>query len=497
MAESKVIEFGAWEPDAALLNGQQAPEAKNVIPAKRGYRFFPGFEKGRNAALAGAAKEMCSVKDMDGTMLTYAATSGKIFALEASVWTERYSATPLTDSRYFAQYGDEVFALFGGALLKQPAWQQNFEPVTTAEGYSYDAPAGEVLGTVRDFLVIGQLSSGKNAIQWSGIDRPDYWPTPGSNAAQAVQADTQVFPVGGMVQSIVGAVGGCDGLIFLERAIHRATYVGPPYIFQFDPVDWQQGTVAPKSPVVCGQMCFYLSEDGWKATDGASVKAIGLERVDRWFFGECDPSRLAEVKGVHDSQHRLAVWSFPTSGAPAGRHNRLLIYSYALDKWSYAWTDIECLFGDYTRGLTLEDLDSLPEFSTAEGMDVPAPSFDSPMFKSGARILGGVDRTHTMGAYTGAALEAVIDTAEYGGGRMMVHGFRPLVDCGNAQAMPLWRVLQKNERHTGSYSSQQRDGICYQHFSCDYVAARIKVPAGQDWTHAVAVETVVEQEGGL
>ena len=35
------LEFGAWEPDQALLNGQQVPAAQGVIPAKRGYRPFP------------------------------------------------------------------------------------------------------------------------------------------------------------------------------------------------------------------------------------------------------------------------------------------------------------------------------------------------------------------------------------------------------------------------------------------------------------------------
>ena len=353
------LDFGAWEPDAALLAGQQAPEALNVIPAKRGYRPMPGMEQGRYAALAGRAYEMFSVKDLDGSMLTYAATVGKIWALENSAWTQRHAATALTTDRYFAQYGDEIYALFGTQLLVQQARNANFKAVTVANSFSYDAPAGSVLGVIRDFLVVGQLSSNAAAIQWSGIDRPDYWPTPGTNAAQYVQSDTQVFPTGGRVMAVVGSVGGCDGLIFLERGIQRATYVGPPYIFQFDPVDQQQGTIAPKSPVVCGTNCFYLSEDGWKATDGSSVTAIGLERVDRWFFDECDPERLKEVRGVHDSQHRLAVWSFPTTGAAAGTHNRLLIYSYAIDKWSHAECDVECVFGDSARGITLEQLDAL------------------------------------------------------------------------------------------------------------------------------------------
>ena len=490
------IEFGAWEPDAALLSGQQAPEARNVIPARRGYHFFPAQERGRYPALAAQAMEVLTTKDLAGDLQTCAATNGKIYALENGAWVQRYSDTALTKDRYFCRYGNEIFALFGSQLVHQAAWGSAFKPVTTGSGYSYDAPAGTRLGIIRDFLFIGGLTAYPNGVQWSGIDRPDEWPTPGSNQAQYIQADRQIFPVGGTVQSVVGSVGGTDGLIFLERAVQRATYVGPPYIFQFDPVDQQQGTIAPKSPVVCGNACYYLSEDGWKATDGASVNAIGIGRVKDWFFSTCDPDRIAEVRGAHDARNRLAVWSFPTSGAPSGRHNRLLIYSYALDKWSYAQVDVECICGDFSRGMTLEQLDTLDEFSTPDGLDVKAPSLDSAQFKNGMSILGCVDGSHRLGSFTGDAMEAVVDTAEQGGARMMLHGFRPLVDGGDAQAAPRWRILQKYGIHQGNFTSQQRDGVCYQHLSCDYAAARILIPAGAEWKTALAVEVLIEEEGG-
>ena len=497
MADRLTVEFGSWEPDAALLNGRQAPEAKNVIPARRGYHPMPGMEAGRYDPLTEAAMEMFSTVDLQGTMQTYAATDGGLWALEGGTWTQRYSGTALTSDRYFCQYGNEIFALFGVQLVHQAAWGSGFVEVMSSSGYQYDAPTGTKLGVIRDFLVIGDLSGYPNGIQWSGIDRPDTWPSPGSNQAQYIQSDIQIFPPGGRVQCITGSVGGTDGLIFLERAVQRATYVGPPYIFQFDPVDQQQGALAPKSPVVCGNACYYLSEDGWTATDGAGVTAIGIGRVNDWFFNECDPDRVEEVRGVHDARHRLAVWSFPTSGAPSGTHNRLLIYSYALDKWSYAQVNVECLFGDFTHGLTLEQLDSLSEFSTPDGLDVDAPSLDSTQFKNGMRILGCADASHRMGAFTGAPMEAVVDTAEQGGQRMMVHGFRPLVDGGDALAAPIWRVLQKNARQLGAFTSQQRDGVCYQHLSCDYVAARVRIPAGAEWNTALAVEALVEEEGGL
>ena len=485
MADRITLEFGPWEPDAALLGGQQAQEARNVLPAKRGYRPVRALNAMNAPALASRALDVFVGKGMDGTIATLAATASGIYELSSGAWAEMHSGTAISANRMFAQYGDGIYALYGNALLKQAGAGQNFAAVTAA-------PTGEILSVIRDFLVLGRAGGVQNCIRWSGIDRPDEWPAPGTNAAQYVQSDQQVFPEGGKVMAIAGAIGGVDGLVFLERGIQRMTYVGTPYIFQFDPLDRTYGTVASRSPVNFGSACVFLAEDGWRMTDGAGVKGIGVERVDAWFFGECDNARLEEVRGMHDAQNRLAVWSFPTDDAPAGVHDRLLIYSYALDRWSYAVVQTECLYQEYARGITLEDLDS---YGTLDAL--PFASLDSAALKAGGRVLGAATTEHRLGTFSGGGTEAVIDTAEQGGDRMMVHGLRPLVNSAAAQAMPLWRDRQMDARQGGEYSEQERDGVCYQHLSCNYLAARVKVPAGEEWSHAVGVEALIEKEGGM
>lgn len=488
MAMNKVsLEFGAWEPDAALLNGQQAPEARNVTPAKRGYRPLRGILPMQYPALEGKVLEAASLRVGD-ELLVWAATAGGLFALEAGGWTQRHAGQAVSESREFCDYGASIYALFGTQLLKA-----DIEGGTTGEFAEVeDAPNAEVMGVVRDFLVLGRLSDYQGGLHWSAIDNPTSWPAIGTDEAQFVQSDRQIFPVGGRVQAIVGGVGGVDGLVFLERGIQRMTYVGTPYIFQFDPVDRERGLLAPKSPVVAGNLCFYLSEDGWRVTDGATVKGIGLERIDTWFFATCDSARVGEVRGVHDVQNRLALWTFPTEIAPSGVHDRLLVYNYAVDKWSYGTIKSECVFPDYARGLTLEDLDVL---GALDGADMP--TLDSPALKNGKLGVSFFTPDHVLANQSGDILEAVIDTAEQGGDRMMCHGFRPLVDSGAAQAMPLYRSRQQDTRRGGEYRKQMRDGVCYQHLSTVYLAARVKVPANENWKAAVGVEALVEMEGGM
>ncbi len=483
------LDFGPWEPDAALLNGTQAPEARNVIPSARGYRPMSSVAELKFDALPSQVKAAYARRDLYGTNIAFAATQEGLYTLEGASWVRKYAGETAIPVRAFAEYGDAVYALFGSTLLKSTVagTAQDFAAV---EG----APEGEVLGVIRDFLVLGRLSERRNAIRWSGLDRPDEWPEPGSNDAQYIQSDIQVFPVGGQVQAVVGGVGGVDGLVFLERAIQRATYVGTPYIFQFDTVDREHGCAAPYSPVVCGGACVFLSEDGWRMTDGVSVKAIGVERVDEWFFNTLSPERMGDVRGVHDNRHHIALWSFATPDAPPGVHDRLLVYNYMLDRWSCGETDTEMLFQDYSRGgMTLEDLDA---FGTLDAL--PFSSLDLAVFKSGElSVVSCFTAAHELAGFNGPTMEAVIDTAEHGGDRMMVHGLRPLVDSGAAEALPVYRTREMDARRFGAYARQQRDGVCYQHLSTVYLAARVRIPAGENWSHAVGVEALVEQEGGM
>lgn len=481
------LEFGPWEPDAALLDGAQAPEAKNVIPARRGYRPLSGLSPLLHPALSERVLAAFSLKDTGGNLLTFAAVKSGIYALEGGEWAEKYAGQAISDVREFAEYGSAVYALYGTTLMKSAVTSGSAGEFLPVEG----APSGEVLGVVRDFLVLGRLADRPEAVRWSGLDRPDEWPEPGSNEAQYVQSDMQIFPTGGRVQAVVGGVGGADGLIFLERGIRRATYVGMPYIFQFDEVDRERGCIAPRSPVVCGGACVYLSEDGWRMTDGSSVKGIGVERVDQWFFDACASDRLEEVTGVHDAQNRLALWAFPSETAPPGVLDRVLVYNYAVDRWSWGEMAMETLFADYTRGLTLEELDAFGDLD-----HLPFASLDSAALRNGRKGLSCFSTEHRLAGFNGDALEAVIDTAETGGERMMLHGLRPLVDAAAAEAMPIFRSRQMDERRFGVFAPQQREGLCCQHLSTVYLAARVKIPAGASWRHAVGVEALVEKEGG-
>lgn len=485
---SKIVPFAPWEPDQPAFMGSHAVEARNVIPVKRGYRPLSALQTTFDVPVPGSVNAAYTFSDMSGNIYTLMSTTDGVFSLEGRGWVGKNAQQGALPGCAFIHYGNTVFMAKGGiALQKSTVVNGILEKFTVVE----NAPQATCLGVFRDFLVAGEHDDIRGSLRWSGLDDPESWPVVGSTEAQHAQSDRQIFPVGGKVQALVGGVGG-DGLVFLESAIHRATYVGPPYVFQFDVVDRHRGLLAPFSPIVCENTCVYLAADGWFMTDGAQVKGIGAERINEWFFREVDVNRLSEVHGVRDEAHRVALWSFAGLHCPPGRHNRLLIYNYALDAWSYGAVESQRVFSDYSRPLSLEDLDGI--YPSLE--DIPF-SLDTSSLQGRVPGVSLITSQSTIGSLVGFSLEAVMDTAEIGGERLCVHGLRPLVDeAPSASASLAWRDRQGDRPLYEPFAEQNADGICAAHVSCRFVRGRVRVPAGVAWTHALGCAFQMEQEGG-
>ena len=487
-AKKQKIEFAPWEPDVAILDGQAAHEAKNVLPAKRGYIPMPGLAELMYPALSSRPLAVWTAKQTNDSLICVVATADGIYSMENGAWVRKYTGTAVSTNRQIVDYGNDLYCLWGTKLLRS-----TISGTVGAFSEVSGAPQGTRLCVVQDFLCIGNLSDYPGGIHWSAIDDPTSWPAIGTTEAINKQSDRQIFPTGGKVQAVIGGLSASvAGIVFLERGVQCATYVGVPYIFQFSPIERARGLLAPKSPVVVGSFCVYLAEDGWRLTDGSSVKSVGNQRIDDWFFDHCDSNRLGEVMGVHDAQRRLCWWAFSSPICPDNQYDSVLVYDYELDRWSWGEITCEFLHQDSSRGLTLEQLDAYGQLDS-----LPFTSLDSAALKPGRSVLGAFSVNHKLAAINGDNLEATLTTPEFGGDRIMVHGLRPLVDCGSAEALPVYRTRQMDHQDFGEYAPQSRDGICYQHISTVYLTSQVRIPAGEAWRHAVGVEMYIEPEGGM
>ncbi len=481
------LPFTAWEPDRPDYNGKQTMLARGVIPAAGGYRPFPAplpFGPALPAPPLGAV----NVFDRSGAPLTVAGTADKLYMRATTEWTERGTGfSGVNNGWSFAQYGDILTAVNGVDPVLYSAIglgsMDDFQP-------AIQSPAARCAAVFSNFLIVGGLSDYPNGVQWSAIDDPLSWPEPGSNEAQYAQSDRQIFPDGGRVQALISGMAAYEGLIFCEKAIHRAQYVGPPYVFQFSPVDKSRGVIAPRSVIQAENLVYFLAEDGFYATDGSTVRNIGIERINLWWRANSMDSRRKDTIAAYDPINGLVAFAFASTACPAGLMDSILVYHPALNGFSLIPQVTRWLYTDTSRGVTLEGLDDYGP------LDSLSFSLDSKDLLAGVRALACFGEDNTPRLFTGEPVEATLETAERGGERLMVHGARPMVDGAPSTVSIFHRAsLMGIPREKACSTPWSQDGICRLHLATRYARARITIPGGVNWTHATGVDVYVEQEG--
>jgi len=256
---------------------------------------------------------------------------------------------------------------------------------------------------VRDFVWVANVDTGSGRVPykayWSGFNDPTSW------TAGVDQSDFQDIPDAG---AITGMVGGEYCTILMERAIVRATYTGPPLIWQFDKVETARGCQVPGSVCNVGHTVFYLSDDGFYVFDGSKSQPIGAEKINSFFLNDFNVAFKDKMTSTVDPQEQIAVWSYVSNGAIDETPDRLLIYNYALNRWSLANVKSDLVAPFFTAGYTLENLDNI-----SASLDALPASLDSPLYKGGQYLFGGALGTK-ISAFTGDPMAATIVTGETG-----------------------------------------------------------------------------------
>lgn len=367
------------------------------------------------------------------------------------------------------------------------------------------APKANYAAVVRNFLVAANTNDPVYGIQvqrvwWGALNDPTNWPTPGTAAAAEVQSDyNDLFGPGGQIYGIVGNLGTADGAVFMEDAVYRMVYVGPPAIFDFFPAEGVRGTRSPGSIVQVGPVVFYLGRDGFYRFDGTMSAPIGatdqagITRVDKWFYANVDMNNLDRVVGACDPLNKLIIWAWPDTQATNGNPNNLLIYNWQIDRWSWAQLTIETLVGLKTFGTTIDAWASI--YTTLD--DVPF-SFDSEAWIGGKDILSAFDASHMLNFFNGVNLPATIDFGEvqpFPGRLAIVKNARPLVDGGSPTVAIGTRNRTEDAVSFNAATAINSLGTCPQRATGRYVRGEVVIPAGANWNHIQGLELEVSAAG--
>lgn len=384
------------------------------------------------------------------------------------------SAYTTTTFWTFAQFGQTLIGANG--LDKLQAWTVGSS--TVFADLAAAAPTAQFVTTVRDFVVTGKTSSFANRVQWSDINDSTDW-----TAGATSQSDYQDIPDGGEVRGITG---GEFGIVLMERAVVRMTYVGAPLFFQFDTLTRSLGCYEPRSVIQYGASTFFLSDDGFYMCDGQQVRPIGNEKVDRWFFSVLDPAKLAEMSAACDPINKTVTWCF----TDIFNTKKLIIYNWILDRWTHADTTADYISTIATSSTDLESLALLyPSIDT-----VPA-SLDSRIWSGGKLLLGGVDNSKIV-SFGGSNLTATITTGDLSseGLESIVTLARPLIESGSATVSIASRKRLDANISYGTAVSADADNRVSLRSRGKFHRLSV-VPTG-NWSSAVAMDVTIVPTGG-
>jgi hypothetical protein len=477
MATTKLT-FGEWMPDQPSVSGALT-DAKNVVSQAIGYGPFPAPVTFSTSNAAEDLTSLYAAKQPNGDTALFAAGLTKIYTVSgvgAITQVKTGMTTANADRVRFTQFGKTVISCNNADKLQ--AWTLGTS--TSFADLSATAPIAKFITVVRDFVVCAntfETTQQQYRVRWSAINDETDW-TENVNT----QSDYQDIPDGGQ---IVGIRGGEFGLIFLERAIHRMTYVGTPFIFQFDNISRGKGCMVAGSIAQYQGVTFFLSDDGFYLCDGQNITAIGAEKVDRYFLDNVSDSDFGTMSAAVDPIRKLVIWNY--KNVSGGRS--LLIYNFKTQKWTYGDAGTDYLSEASTSSVTLEQLDSI-----SGSIDALTSSLDSRLFVGGKYFLGGTLATRVM-SFTGANQTAVISTGDLDiGANSVVTLARPIVDNGSATVAIASRTLLNQGVNFNTAVAASSENRVPLRSAGRY--HRLKVtPTGANWNNAISVDVDVTPQG--
>ena len=269
------VPFKQWLPDQGLYGNPGMVAVDNALPTATGYKPFPDLEIAQSAtALMGRPVATHWIRW--GQVYIFAAEKRRLWRRTLNGAWENVNRTANYAS---ATSGRWEFASFGPYVIAVTKFvpPQIFDIRSDTEFHDLEGAPDDAatVGVIRDFVVLGDVGGdgfGANYLRWSGYNNLALW-TP----SLSTQSDFQPLAEGGEVQHIVS---GTDGYIFMQDAVYKMTYVGPPTIFRFDSFSGR-GTKAPRSVVRIDNSIFYYDHAGFYRFDmrNGTFQPIGNNRV--------------------------------------------------------------------------------------------------------------------------------------------------------------------------------------------------------------------------
>jgi hypothetical protein len=428
-----MLMWGRFRPDAGGPNTGFAEVADNVIPQSAGvgqggallvgYGPFPQLSvQGGASALSGAPRGSISLTTQNGTYEVFFATASTIEQMTSS-----FTFNVIESGRNVTSGDDVSFTHFGAYLL-------NTDTTDGFKAYNVETPAGNnvVSGapTARALFqcnnVVFALDCNGNNKAWksSAIGDHTEWILRGANGGQFTDGEALICGVD---------MENGRALIFQQHAIRIIQFGNAvtPALYAISKAADGRGSVGARSVVSFDAMAFFLDTDGFYKFDFTNgITPIGAEKVNRWFLGQTDNSKLATVQGSVDPLHKIICWRFfSLNNSSTTIADRMICYDWQLDEWFTCTVNTTALARVATPGYVLDTMDG---FGTLDQMTQIA--LDDRFWQGGAPVFGGLDSNFEFGTFSGSSLAATLQSMTTNSGfSSLENEITPISDNANSK----------------------------------------------------------------
>lgn len=461
--------LGEWKPDQPPHLTDTLTIARNTYASANGYRPVKAPSQIADA-LTGEFKGGGSFVATDGTARLIAGDVTDLYSLSGGIWTSLLGSLSVATFWQFAQFGNEVIAVNGGAPVSVDL------SANTAAALSGSPPTADLVAITGDFVVLGRTDGNVIEVSWSGQGNSAQWGGAGFSGSQPLRNGGQ----------IMGLAGGETVLILQRFGMTRMTFTGSQdNPFQFDTVSTNYGCAAEKSVAQAGDLVFCWSDRGFIQIQAGGITPIGSEKVDRTFRETYSLADMENMWASVDPERTLVIWVMP---------GRVWCYNWALQKWTDWEIPITAAFASFSESTTLEELEAL--YGTVD--DVPGTT-DDPLWQGGDPRLTIVGFDGAFSVLGGANLEATfgLPHLEPAHGRTSrVRTARPITDAIDGISLTLYYSQRLGNFPSGVIYTELRDnGDMPVRVAGRYIRPELKIVAGTDWQYAQGVELQFEAGG--
>jgi hypothetical protein len=417
-----MLPIGFYRPDLAETNPGVSLTVLNAIMRSdaNGVSYAPQPNLGALAtadALAEAPRGTVSVVTRAGQYQNFVGTGDKLFKVSASgEVTEIGSgyAVPSGDSWSFAQFGDYLYATntFDGLV------RYNIETGGTVDAV-VGAPKGRYIFPLFNTLAMLDCDGNNRVMKTSKIGDPTVWAGDASNNYQEFAEGEEL-------------IAGCElgqqlAVVFQRNAIRVLSRTRDRSVFVESILAVSIGAQGADAVVPTRGWAYFVDTDGFHRTNGATVEAVGKDKVSRTFINSLASNALTSVQGAYDPSENRVLWRYRKSTTVSSTIFKDIL-ALDLDKleWVPIAMDTAALVTMASSGYTLDELD---QFGT---IDTLPYSLDSRAWKGGEPRLAGFNGDLKFGFVSGDALACTLETgAQLGALVQRLRWCTPVTDAGD------------------------------------------------------------------